>query len=180
MKKRINVKAYRRKGKKVKAHTKRVRKKAWLDDEDIPTDLPEVGFLGGYPILPKDKSGGWDVPAGRRRKASHNIYKVEYDPERHQPITKGRMKRVRKSISFFRETAGPGEKSIFDVSDEEARKQGFEDELRERAYEREASLNLPGFADKDEVEEATRKAIEFETELANSKNRKELEDKYGW
>lgn len=63
---------------------KRVRKRAWLDDEDIPTDLPKVeGFMGGGPILRHDKAGwGWTVPGGRRLKSSRDIHKVKFDPKK--------------------------------------------------------------------------------------------------
>lgn len=182
----VTVKRHKRKGKTVRRHKRKIKKRAWLDDEDIPSDLPETGFLGGSPILAKDKSGyGWDVPGGRRVKSSRNIYKVEYDPERHQPINKRTM--VRKRLFF------PSE-DIMPEDEEPEVTESFEDMMQRRKSknmeilgyenypkeEREMMLNLPGFADREAVEKAVSEGIASETQLARSKRKQELEDKYGW
>lgn len=126
------VRKHKRNGKMVKSHKRKlkgkVKKKAWLDDDedfeeiDVPTS-----WMGGGAILPRDKSGS-SVAVDRRSRSSHNLHRVDYDPERHDPsLFKSAM--VRKE-GFFNDKPDPS----------------FEEELeeysRQKRERRELELNV--------------------------------------
>lgn len=113
-----------------------------------------------------------------RKYTRHSKKGKKVKVSKHRRKTKGRKKIARKRISFFRETAEPGEKTIFDFpSDEDIRQLQKEERALEEGFEfgmafspeeekaldirlemlEEAKLNLPGFVDPEDIEETIKR-----------------------
>lgn len=147
MKRKTTVRRHKRKGKKVRKHTRRCIKYGTIKRGKV-----------------KFKRGSKQERFLRGRGLSFSTVEICDGVKRIKRVNP-RKKIARKGVSFFRETAEPGEPTIFDFpSDEELREVAFQEELREREFRKEAELQFPGFADTEEIEELAFEAIKFKEE----------------